>query len=112
MKQDETSTPPGVIEYGSFSSYCKGFILSLALVLAAFFLAYFKLLSGLFLAIAVSILGFLQAAFQLVLFLNLTKEPKPRWNILVFLFMISVVLILVVGSLWIMNHLNYNMMPS
>lgn len=112
MKQDEANMSPQKVEYGSFSSYLWGVFLSLALVFAAYFVARLELFSGLLLGIVVSTLGLFQAFIQLVFFLNLTREAKPRWNILVFLFMVTVVLILVVGSLWIMNHLNYNMMPQ
>lgn len=54
-------------------------------------------------------LGVLQAFIQLVLFLHLGDEPKPRLNLLTFLFMLSVVIIIAVGTIWIMAHLNYNM---
>lgn len=57
-------------------------------------------------------LAFSQLIVQLVYFLHLTAESKPRWNLLVFGFMVSVVLILVVGSIWIMYHLNYHMPSS
>lgn len=55
------------------------------------------------------ILAFGQFVVQLVYFLHLGTEQKPRWKLLVFWFMIVVVLIVVVGSLWIMYNLNYNM---
>lgn len=50
-----------------------------------------------------------QLLVQLIFFLHLGRESKPRWNILVFLFAALVVLIVVVGSLWIMNNLDYHM---
>jgi cytochrome o ubiquinol oxidase operon protein cyoD len=49
---------------------------------------------------------------QLHYFLHLGDEPKPQWNLLTFGFMIGVVLILVFGTLWIMNNLNDRMMPQ
>ncbi|HAB98272.1 MAG TPA: cytochrome o ubiquinol oxidase subunit IV [Parachlamydiales bacterium] len=104
--------PPQSVEYGTARSYALGFFLSALLVLAAYFVTSERLLSGLALGLVVSALGLAQAILQLVLFLNLFREAKPRWNILVFFFMVLVVLILVLGSLWIMNHLNYNMMPE
>ena len=46
---------------------------------------------------------------QLLFFLHLGRETKPRWKLLVFLFMTMIVAILVFGSLWIMYNLNYHM---
>jgi cytochrome o ubiquinol oxidase operon protein cyoD len=54
-----------------------------------------------------------QLLVQLGLFLHMGSEPKPRWNLMATLFSLMVVIIVVGGSLWIMNNLNYNMMsPS
>jgi cytochrome o ubiquinol oxidase subunit IV len=52
----------------------------------------------------------IQLFIQLILFLHLGEEKKPRWNLFSFLFMSLVVIIVVVGSLWIMANLNYRMM--
>jgi cytochrome o ubiquinol oxidase subunit IV len=57
-------------------------------------------------------LALIQFVVQMVFFLHLGTERRPRWKFLVFWFMLLVVLILVVGSLWIMDNLNYNMMMS
>ena len=102
---------PQAVEYGTFKSYLLGFLISAVLVLGAYFIAVEHLLSGLALDVALSVMAVAQAFVQLILFFNLTREPKPRWKLLVFIFMILIVLILVVGSIWIMHHLNYNMMP-
>jgi cytochrome o ubiquinol oxidase operon protein cyoD len=102
--------PPQAVEYGTFKSYLIGFLVSVILVLGAYFITVTHLLSGLALDIGVSFMAVAQALVQLVLFFNLTREPKPRWNLVIFVFMVLIVLILVVGSIWIMHHLNYNMM--
>jgi Heme/copper-type cytochrome/quinol oxidase, subunit 4 len=112
LERNGFDAPPQPLKYGTARSYVLGFFVSAILVLAAYFVTAKHLFSGLMLGVVVSSLGLAQALFQLVLFLNLFKEPKPRWNLLVFLFMMLVVLILVLGSLWIMAHLNYNMMPG
>ncbi len=78
-----------------------GFILSLALVLIAYFVRCPLVIFG---------LGTLLSLVQLVFFMNLGIESKPRWNLLAFFFMLIVIVVLVGGSMWIMHHLNYNMM--
>ncbi len=91
-------------------SYVLGFVLSIVLTLAAYFFVVLKTFSpGILLSVIMG-LGVIQAVIQLVLFLHLGKEGKPHWNTLTFLFMLSVLLIVVLGSLWIMAHLDYNML--
>ena len=96
--------------------YVIGFVLSLAITLIAFWMVYSYNNGAQFSfpqAVIIPMLGILafgQFVVQLVYFLHLGTEQKPRWKLLVFWFMIIIVLIVVVGSLWIMHNLNYNMM--
>ncbi|MGE5298418.1 MAG: hypothetical protein ACM3KF_00060, partial [Acidobacteriota bacterium] len=39
-------------------------------------------------------------------------KEKPKWRLASYLFTWFTLLIIVVGSLWIMNNMNYNMMMS
>lgn len=94
----------------SYSSYVIGFSLSLLLTLAAFGLVIYDLLSGGELIAAIVGLAALQLLVQLVFFLHLGKETKPRWNLIAFVSMLVILLVIVVGSLWIMKNLDYNMM--
>ncbi len=57
-------------------------------------------------------LAALQALVQLICFINLWKEKGPLWNLILFLSTISIIFIVVAFSIWIMHHLNVNMMPS
>jgi len=56
-------------------------------------------------------IAFLQAVFQMIFFLQVGLESKPRWNTITSLYTILVILIIVIGSIWIMQHLNYDLMP-
>ncbi len=49
-----------------------------------------------------------QLFVQIIFFLHLGQESKPRLNLMAFLFMLLVVVIVVFGSLWIMQNLDYN----
>jgi cytochrome o ubiquinol oxidase operon protein cyoD len=100
------------VEFGNLKSYLLGFFLSLILTLAAYYTATLHLFSGWLFDIVIASLAIVQALLQLFLFFNLTREVKPRWNLIIFLFMIMVVVIIVAGSIWIMNNLNYNLMPT
>ena len=90
--------------------YVIGFIASLLLTIGAFVCVQFQLLSGASLLIVIGVFAILQAIVQLYYFLHLGSEVKPRIRLLTFLFMFLILLIIVGGSIWIMQHLNYNMM--
>jgi cytochrome o ubiquinol oxidase operon protein cyoD len=48
----------------------------------------------------------------LVFFLHLGQGKDTKWNLVIMLSTLTIVLIVVIGSIWIMNHLNYNMTPT
>ena len=100
------------LEHGNLKSYILGFTMSVVLTITAYFVAVEDWLSGLSLIITLAVLGLMQAVVQLILFLHVGTEGKPHWKSLTFLFMIMVVLILILGSLWIMYNLNYDVMPK
>lgn len=97
----------------SFGPYIIGFILSLLLTLAAYFLVQQHIggqqavFSRQVVIGAVGLLAVLQLIVQAVFFLHLGRESKPRWNLMIFLFTGLVILIVVFGSLWIIQNLRY-----
>ena len=96
----------------SFRSPIIGFFLSVLLTLVAYFIIVQHWFNGWMLTIVILGLGGIQALIQLVFFLHLGIEDKPRWNLLMFLFMVLITVVVIGGSLWIMYNLNYNMMPT
>lgn len=91
--------------------YVIGFVLSLILTLLAFALVMFPMLSTTLTFLGLGILAVAQLIVQVIYFLRLNvHSTQDRWNLMAFLFTILVVAILVIGSLWIMYNLNYNMM--
>ncbi len=104
MKHSKVET-----SHGSLASYITGFVLSVGLTLAAYFSVTRHLFSGRTLITAIVVLAVVQLIIQLFFFLHLGQESKPRWNLMIFLFMLVVLVTLVFGSLWIMANLNYNM---
>ena len=102
----------------TLKSYIIGFVLSLVLTLAAAELVWIHISSGhtvlshSFLIPALLTLAVLQLIVQLVFFMHLADESGPRWRLGVLISTVGIILIVVIGSIWIMNHLNYNMMAS
>ena len=98
--------------------YAVGYLLSLVLTINAYTLvvANATLQPGgrpsTDLVVTLVALAVAQLLVQVVFFVQLGHDPKPRWNIMAFIVMIMVVLFIVIGSLWIMNNLNYNMTPA
>ena len=104
----DTSAAP----HSSLSAYIVGFGLSILLTVSAFITVTDHLLHGWHLIAVIIALAIAQVCIQLIFFLHLGRERKPRWKMMVFLFMLLVLGILVFGSLWIMQNLNYNMTPQ
>jgi len=100
--------------HGSLKSYTAGLVLSLLLTLAAYFAVWrhvhsgHQLYSHQLLTPLILGLALVQLIAQLIFFLHLGRESKPRWNLLVLSFAALVVIILVAGSLWIMANLSYH----
>lgn len=90
--------------------YTAGFVISLILTYIAYDAVVNHFAFGLQLLILLGVLAVIQAIVQLVFFLHIDKETGPRYKLISFLSMFFTLLIIVVGSLWIMYNLNYNMM--
>ena len=102
----------------TLKSYIIGFVLSLALTLTAAALVWIHVSSGhtvlshAFLYPTLLVLAVVQLFVQLIFFMHLATDSGPRWRLGVFISTAGIILIIVIGSIWIMNHLNYNMMAS
>ncbi|HBB43854.1 MAG: Cytochrome o ubiquinol oxidase subunit IV [Parcubacteria group bacterium GW2011_GWA1_44_13] len=90
-------------------SYVIGFVLSAILTLIPYIIVVSHMFGKQSLVLAVVLFGVTQLLVQVIFFLHLSKKSKPQWNIIVFIFTVLIVAILVVGSLWVMYNLNYNM---
>jgi cytochrome o ubiquinol oxidase operon protein cyoD len=107
MNQTESSR-------GTIYTYIAGYVLSLGLTGTAFWLVHKHLQShhltpsDRFILTALAALAITQLLVQLVFFLHLDRESKPRWNLAALGFAAIVVVILVAGSIWIMTNLNYH----
>lgn len=98
--------------HGSMKAYVIGFTSSLLLTGISFFLVIAQVLSGQTLVYALIALAITQAIIQLIFFLHVGQEAAPRWETLVFCFMVLVLLIIAFGSLWIMNDLDKRVMSN
>jgi cytochrome o ubiquinol oxidase operon protein cyoD len=93
----------------TLKSYITGFILSIILTLIPYFAVTNKLLSGATLVTVLILFAIAQLMVQLIFFLHMREESKPRLNLVVFISFVGIIVIVVVASIWIMQNLNYNM---
>jgi cytochrome o ubiquinol oxidase operon protein cyoD len=61
--------------------------------------------------VALVVLAIAQMGVHVVFFLHITTGPDNTNNVLALAFGILIVLLVMVGSLWIMANLDHNMMP-
>ena len=98
--------------HGSMRDYVIGFILSVILTAIPFWLVMGNVISdpG---TTALVILGFavVQIVVQMVYFLHMNAKSEGGWNMLALIFTLVLVVIVLAGSLWVMHHMNANMMP-
>jgi cytochrome o ubiquinol oxidase operon protein cyoD len=88
-----------------------GLAFSVVLTVAAFFLGGTHLVYRPAIPVALVVLAIAQMGVHLVFFLHVTTGPDNTNNVLALAFGCLVVFLIVAGSIWIMTHLNGNMMP-
>ena len=98
----------------TLSTYLLGFALSLVLTALAFGLVLWQgALGSTLQSVIVPLLiglALVQLFVQLTLFLHMGDEEHPRWNLSALVLAVLIVLILVGGTLWIMQNLSHGQM--
>ena len=92
-------------------TYLLGLALATLLTIASFWVAKTHLIYDPGIPMALATLAVAQMGIHLVFFLHLTTAPDNTNTILALAFGILIVVLVVAGSLWIMDHLNQNMLP-
>jgi len=110
-------TAPGEQRPGSdvrtnVRTYLIGLGLAALLTAASFAVSYTDLIYGPGVPVALIVFALAQVGVHLVFFLHLTTGPENINNALALAFGTLIVLLLVGGTLWIMMHMNQNMMPT
>ena len=92
-------------------SYLIGLGLATLLTVVSFFIARTTLVWQPSIPVALSVLAIGQMGVHLVFFLNITTGADNVNNIMALAFGVLIVLLIMLGSLWIMSHMNHNMLP-
>ncbi len=101
----------GAANLASLRGYLIGLSIASLLTAIAFYLTATSLVWAPSIPIAIFVLAVAQMGVHLVFFLHLTTGDDNVNNVLALAFGLLIVGLLVVGSLWIMSHLNHNMVP-
>jgi len=108
---------PGVMEAvdrnigEKIQGYAIGLTLAVLLTAASFGVVYTDLIWGPAIPAALVALAVAQIGVHLVFFLHLTTAPDNTNNALALAFGVLIVGLIIAGSLWIIAHLNQNMLP-
>jgi cytochrome o ubiquinol oxidase subunit IV len=117
LERNGADVAPGVVDAPEetirekIGGYLLGLVLATLLTIASFYVAGTHLIWGPSIPIALAVLAIAQIGIHLAFFLHITTAPDNTNTVLALAFGILIVVLVVAGSLWIMDHLNQNMMP-
>ena len=100
-------------DHGSLKTYTIGFVLSVILTAIPFWLVMGNVFEKSSVT-ALVILGFaaVQIVVHMVYFLHMNTRAEGGWSLLALVFTLVLVVITLSGSIWVLYHLNSNMMPG
>lgn len=114
---DPASSLPDVhrdagMAHGSLKGYITGFLLSALLTAIPFWLVMADVFGD---AVLTSIVIMFFAAVQIVVhmiyFLHMNTKSEGGWTFIALVFTLTLVVVTLVGSIWVMYHMDRNMMP-
>ena len=100
------------IPHASLREYLTGFVLSAILTAIPFWLVMNGPLSNTTTAVIILAFAIVQIIVHMIFFLHMNPRAEGGWSLTALVFTVIVVAIMLSGSLWVMHHLNANMMPS
>ena len=99
-------------EHGTFGGYMTGFVLSVILTAIPFWLVMGNVLNDTLLtSIVIMAFAAVQIVVHMIYFLHMSTKSEGGWTFLALLFTLTLVVITLVGSIWVMYHMDKNMMP-
>jgi cytochrome o ubiquinol oxidase operon protein cyoD len=118
MTEDEDNlldVAPGVPHSNIVSesvAYVIGLALALILTGVSFWVASTSTLWGPGVAVGLIVLAIAQMGVHLVFFLHITSGPDNTNNVLALAFGVLIVFLVMIGTIWIMTHMDANMAPD
>ncbi len=98
--------------HGTMGSYMIGFGLSVVLTAIPFWLVMTNFLgSTQTTGLVIMAFAVVQIVVHMIYFLHMSAKSEGGWTMMALIFTIVLVVITLSGSMWVMYHLNHNMMP-
>jgi cytochrome o ubiquinol oxidase operon protein cyoD len=98
--------------HGTFRGYMTGFVLAVILTAIPFWLVMGNTLNNtMTTSIVIMALAAVQIVVHMIYFLHMNTKSEGGWTFLALAFTLTLVVITLVGSIWVMYHLDENMMP-
>jgi cytochrome o ubiquinol oxidase subunit IV len=98
--------------HGSLRSYITGFVLSVVLTSIPFWLVMGNVLNDtLRTSIVIMGLAAVQIVVHMIYFLHMNTKSEGGWTFIALAFTLTLVVITLAGSIWVMYHMDQNMMP-
>jgi cytochrome o ubiquinol oxidase operon protein cyoD len=99
--------------HGSLKDYTVGFVLSVILTAIPFWLVMNRVISNSNVAIFVLLgLAAVQIIVHMIYFLHMNTRAEGGWSLMALIFTAILLVIVLSGSIWVMFHMNANMMPA
>ena len=98
--------------HGTRKGYLIGFGLAVVLTVIPFWLVMTLPLSTQAIALIIMAFAAVQMVVHMIYFLHMNRRAEGGWSIMALLFTLVIVGIALSGSLWVMYHMNSNMMPT
>lgn len=97
--------------HGSLRGYLTGFVLSVVLTAIPFWLVMGNVIADAnTTTLVIMAFAMAQIVVHMVFFLHMNTKSEGGWTLLALIFTVVLVVIALSGSLWVMYHLNTNMM--
>jgi len=98
--------------HATFGGYAIGFVLAVVLTAIPFWIVMSKAIeSSGFTIVVILAFAAVQIVVHMIYFLHMNTKSEGGWTFLALVFTLTLVVITLSGSLWVMFHLKSNMMP-
>lgn len=101
------------VSHSTLRGYLTGFFLAVVLTAIPFWLVMGKVIPNpQTLGVVLLIFAAIQIVVHMIYFLHMDTRSEGGWNMLALIFTLILVVITLTGSIWVMYHMNTNMMPG
>ena len=102
----------GGASHSTFKGYMTGFVLAVILTAIPFWLVIGKVLpTSNITGLVILAIAAVQIVVHMIYFLHMNTRSEGGWSLLALAFTVVLLAIMLSGSIWVMYHLNANMMP-